>query len=505
MRKDNAMSILRRLYPHCKLMVSRHRKKEPTQLYRLMADFMRIYTSHRPVILFVTHRLHGGTERHIRELSLHLEDDAEVLVLRPYLWDVVVLEWTRSEERFRLYFRKDHDYPALLNFLRLAGTGQVHFHHLFGHNPKIRNIAADIGVPFDFTVHDYYAICPRISLTSTNNRYCGEPSEQQCNACLQLEPYAGSTNIRDWREQNRAMLQKAERVFAPSEDAARRIRNYFKAARIVLAPHLDIEPEINLPDPKVAPLPQGKKLRIVVIGAMSKIKGADILERCAILTQKHNLPLQFHLIGYAYKDMASLPDDVLSIHGEYADSDLQQLILETRPHVIWFPAQWPETYSYTLSTALMSGFPIIAPNIGAFAERLNQRPWSWICPWNWSADEWNNFFVQIKTDHFMAGLTPNVIGNTRTTTNYRYLDYVQAGNCRVLAQSELSEVHHLLMEHGRTPFNLFERVVLDSRIILDPLLRLLMYTFPVIRKIGGIFSPRHRRMFKAWLAGRWPS
>lgn len=38
-----------------------------------------------------------------------------------------------------------------------------------------------------------------------------------------------------------------------------------------------------------------------------------------------------------------------------------------------FPAQWPETYSYTLSHALASGLPIIAPNLGAFPERLSGR------------------------------------------------------------------------------------------------------------------------------------
>ena len=472
---------------------------------RLIADFIRLSTSHRPVILFVTHRRGGGVERHVRELSLYLKEGAEVLVLRPYLWKVVALEWIRPDERFRLYFRMDRDYPALLSFLRLTGVGQVHFHHLFGHRPKIWNIAADIGVPFDITIHDYYAICPRISLTSIDNRYCGEPDEQQCNTCLQLKPHAGYTNIQNWRAQNGAMLQKAMRVFVPSEDTGQRIRKYYKDIRIVLAPHLDIEPEISLPNPKVSPLPQDEKLRIVVIGAMSQIKGADILEHCALLTQKYNLPLQFHLIGYAYKDMAELPNNVFSIHGEYADSDLQQLILESRPHVIWFPAQWPETYSYTLSAALKSGIPIVVPNIGALAERLNQRPWSWLCPWDWSADEWNNFFVLIKTEHFLTAVSPNVISSTQVTTHYRYQDYFRSGKRHTLTQCDLSEARPLLMTHCRTRFNLLERVVLNSRIILNPSLRFASYVFPIINKITGGFSPHNRKVFDAWLAGRWPS
>lgn len=38
--------------------------------------------------------------------------------------------------------------------------------------------------------------------------------------------------------------------------------------------------------------------------------------------------------------------------------------------LIWFPAQWPETYSYTLSACLLGGWPVVAPDLGAFAEKV---------------------------------------------------------------------------------------------------------------------------------------
>jgi hypothetical protein len=37
--------------------------------------------------------------------------------------------------------------------------------------------------------------------------------------------------------------------------------------------------------------------------------------------------------------------------GQYAESELPALLAKVRPHVVWFPAQWPETYSYTLTAA----------------------------------------------------------------------------------------------------------------------------------------------------------
>lgn len=504
-RKQAAQKVLNRRHPFYSYLVQWHIRKDPARPYRLIVDFMRLKAPVRPVVLFVTHRRGGGTERHVQELSTHLKDRAEVLALRPYLWKAIALEWTRSGERFRLYFHMDRDYPALLNFLRLSGVTQVHFHHLFGHSPQIRNLPADLNTPFDFTIHDYYSICPRISLTSTDQRYCGEPDEHQCNSCLQTRPHAGSRNIQDWRDRYDALLNKARRVFAPSRDAAQRIGNYFKGARIVLAPHLDISPETSMPTPGALPLASQEKLRIAVIGAMSQIKGADILERCAILAAKHQLPLQFHLIGYAYKDMEELPPDVLSVHGEYKDADLGKLILETRPHLIWFPAQLPETYSYTLSSALLSGLPIAAPDIGAFPERTGNRPWSWICPWNWSADEWNHFFIKVRKDNFLTGTAPLLTNTMQAPACYRYEDYLHASTLHPFMERDLPAIRHLLAEHGGPQFNLAERLLLNSRSVLNLLLRIIRPASRTTKIFGKLFSPHNRKMLKAWLNGRWPS
>ena len=50
----------------------------------------------------------------------------------------------------------------------------------------------------------------------------------------------------------------------------------------------------------------------------------------------------------------------IAMTGEYAEADLPALLAKVKPHVVWFPAQWPETYSYTLSAAIDAGLPIVA-------------------------------------------------------------------------------------------------------------------------------------------------
>jgi hypothetical protein len=48
----------------------------------------------------------------------------------------------------------------------------------------------------------------------------------------------------------------------------------------------------------------------------------------------------------------------------------------------------------------------VAPDLGAFPERLSGRPWTWICPWYWLSEEWVQFFEGLVARHFDAGHGP---------------------------------------------------------------------------------------------------
>ncbi|WP_200848801.1 hypothetical protein, partial [Raoultella sp. 18093] len=133
---------------------------------------------------------------------------------------------------------------------------------------------------------------------------------------------------------------------------------------------------------------------------LSTIKGADVLEAVAVEAARRNAPVDFHLIGYGYRSLQTQPRARLTVHGEYSDKDLPQLLQWLEPELVWFPAQWPETYSYTLSAALLAGLPVAVPDIGAFRERIAGRPWSWVLPWDATAAGWLAWFDQVRTAHF---------------------------------------------------------------------------------------------------------
>jgi glycosyltransferase involved in cell wall biosynthesis len=123
-------------------------------------------------------------------------------------------------------------------------------------------------------------------------------------------------------------------------------------------------------------------VRVGVIGAVNKHKGGGILLRVATYAAAEHVPLEFVVIGHADRAFRQ----VVEVYGRYVDSELDAILVREQLDVIFFPAVWPETYSYTLTAAMRSGLPIVAFDLGAIAERLRAHQVGTILPpelaWN---------------------------------------------------------------------------------------------------------------------------
>ena len=332
----------------------------------------------RPAIVFVSHAWGGGIRRHMDDLAALLAERADVLYLEPADGDTVRVHWPRAGERFEAWFRLPADLPVLAGTLRAIGVVRLHFHHVHALPRAILQLPAACGLPYDCTLHDYYAICPQYHLADENGRYCGEPDEAGCAACIRGRPVQWDLDVRTWREMFATFLHGASRVIAPSRDVAERIGRYVTGLAIDVWPH----PERPLALP-------ASPLRAVTLGNLSPEKGLAVVAQCAADAKRRGLPLVFHVLGATTVPIAQSPDAPLTIHGSYDESALPQLLAAERADVLFFPAQVPETYSYTLSVALATRTPIVASALGAFPERLAGRPGVRLVPWNATPQEWN--------------------------------------------------------------------------------------------------------------------
>ncbi len=421
-RRRSAAETVQRLYPEYQRRIGDHLRTDPAKVYRIAVSGWRMRQSGRPVILSISHDRGGGVEQYVAELRESLAGRAEMLVLTPSDCGAVILRNLAPDDDFRVAFDVGADYGALLELLRYCGVSRLHVQHLLGHTLDVRRLKDDLDVPMDFSVHDYFAICPQVTLTDAAGRYCGEPDAEGCNACLAGRPPWPRLDIAAWRKKYAPIIIASDRVIAPSRDAADRLRRYFPGANIVAAAHPGKRANI---EPSPSPLTPDRPLVIAVLGVMTVHKGIHRLRSCAEAAQRQNLPLRFELVGYVDKAVLESSEPFIQT-GPYTRDQLPGLLRDTGAQVVWFPAQWPETFSYTLSACLEQGLPVIAPDLGAFAERVAGRSWSWIVPWNWDTGRMLEFFLAVRRDHFLTGVAPAVpaTGGRAVADDFYWTEYL---------------------------------------------------------------------------------
>lgn len=402
-KKTKALKVLQKLHPEYSQLVHKHIQEDPAREMRLRVDFLRFQRSKHKKILFVVHALGGGTEQHCMELVSAIANKAHVFKIYPVIGGLTCLESYSETEAIQLYFDLPVDYVILKQVVRALGIDLIHFHHTLGVAEAILSLAKDLNLAQYFTIHDYHLVCPQITLTGEDNRYCGEEGIAQCKTCVGGKTLERSAQtIESWRERANHILVSSHRVIVPDKDVSARYNRYFPHLKTITTPHLE---RASIKDVHLVLPSKDEPLRIAVIGALSPVKGADLLEAVSLDCAKNNIAVKFKLFGYAYRHLSG--GDHLDVSGKYATDDLPRMLEQWKPHLVWFPAQWPETYSYTLSQCMHLGLPVVATNLGAIAQRLSTRPYSWVLPWQTTPSEWMHWFASFAIGNIAKpGLQP---------------------------------------------------------------------------------------------------
>lgn len=339
-------------------------------------------------ILHVSHSYGGGTEQYIKDQSsFNVEDGYTPVVLRfddRGLSEMTIrLKGSHLEGLFATTHKETwlrNEIDQLKQDLLSFGFERLHLHAPFGMPLDFLEWLVET-YPTQVTIHDYAWICPRVTLTKIGARYCEEPPVEQCNRCIQNNPpheglryflSAEGGDVAHYRQAFAGILAKAEVVFGGAQDVVDRMERHGIHANYKVVPH---------PHPAGSPflrrieIPRGKRagggpVRVALIGGISEIKGFHKFFECAEEAERKRLPIEFLVFGTTADDgrLAHLKN--VRLLGAYKDEELDELMLVHKPEVAFFPNQWPETYSYTLSHAFRFGVLPIVTDLGAPAERV---------------------------------------------------------------------------------------------------------------------------------------
>jgi GT2 family glycosyltransferase/glycosyltransferase involved in cell wall biosynthesis len=316
-----------------------------------------------PAVLFVTHAMGGGIEKHIQDLIELAGPALRIEILRPFGINGLSLEDTNGQR----IFWDQYDRNKSLNLLRARHYQRVHLHHWQGHPPEILKLHRELLLPLDITVHDFGFYCPRNNLSQDDVNYCGEPELSQCEQCIERRPNPWLWRVETWREEMHALLRQAERVIAPSKAVVSRMQKHFPDIRLQVMDHPPRHEWISHAGHQISPV------KVLIPGGLSGFKGLHRVVAAATWAQKNELAVFFTIVGYTSDAVPVWPALPLTITGEYPDAQLPQLLALQRADVVWIPGQIPETWSYTLDAALLTGLPILAQDSsGAVSERLLQ-------------------------------------------------------------------------------------------------------------------------------------
>ncbi|VEA72764.1 Uncharacterised protein [Serratia rubidaea] len=441
-RKTRALELLSALHPNYTKDVMDFIARDPAKKARQQLLLRILAKKNVSKVLLVTHKMSGGVTQHIRELSDFYRQQAHFLVLKPEVDGqsvALLLDADGNECHEKFVIDISRGYETLLSLLRFIGVGHIHYHHLIGVPKQLLKLSDDLGCRYDITIHDYYFVNANPSLTKKNGMFAGEEPDIRDRLCNEHYPKPEGMSAIQWRSIYQAWLEGAERVIFPSANTQVRFITAFPGVEknSIIAWHPDYENNAPYPDAK-SDYQVGKKLKVLILGAIGREKGALLLDEVANELKHENI--EFHLLGYAFRPL----NGGVICHGAYTSSDIDGKLDEIQPDIVWFPARCPETYSYTLSIALEQGLPVLVPNLGAFAERVNGRRFSRVVAWDSSVQQMCTLWRSLLNDpaaFFSAENVPSTLdmSMTKRTVDFYRHEYLQDNWLR---ESELGTVDY---------------------------------------------------------------
>lgn len=332
------------------------------------------------IILILTHNHIGGSKLFLNEYIASEFKGCEIYFLQAEnvidnpknLPDKLILTNYHDPEQKLIFDASVKNFNEIIKNLRVT---EIFINHLIHFNLDFITICLlSSCVPFTYFIHDYNCIC-----CNTHLAYCYLSSCELSTTNEICKHYLEEIKIKNWREIWEIFLSSAKKIIAPSSYAADIVRHVYPNLPIEVRPHFVIAP---LSRTFKAEFATREKLRIAFLGVLSEYKGAKYLFQLNEFIRRENLPIEFVVIGDYPNKLFIDTNEGIIFAGAYEVNEISNRLAEYETGIVAVLSSVAETYCYTASEAILSGYPVITLSIGAHALRVTRNDCGWVIPFD---------------------------------------------------------------------------------------------------------------------------
>lgn len=315
------------------------------------------------------------------------------------------LDLSQAPEPFRWSFRNPEIGSWFDSFLRDTRPDLMHINSCYLLSATVLQVAYEVGIPTVLTLHDYWFLCPLITLLRRDGSICRHPVEAiRCVWCLlsakrryrmpdrALRGRLGDAFTKIGRseivakaiglmpqiaamEERRSFLKQAlgmvDVAICPSRFLMDKVAAYgFQPRRMVYLPFglENVAPLSNQPNER------REKLRIGYLGQIAPRKGVDLL--LMAFKKLRPKPGECELIIYGHVASASsygrkllrIAGDhpFITFAGPYPNSEVGRVLNSV--DIVVVPSVWYENRPTVIIEAFAYRTPVIASDLGGMAE-----------------------------------------------------------------------------------------------------------------------------------------
>lgn len=242
----------------------------------------------------------------------------------------------------------------------------------------IMNWILQTRLPFDFFIHDYFCVCANQFL-DCQVKYCAE-NETHPNCRKYFKRFGmPNVNIQTYRKAFITFLSRARKIYTPTSYTAGIVKQFYPQLEIEPKPHSILIPMQRTFKKRFA---EREKLRITFLGDLIRHKGQAYFLLGNEFIRRENLPIEFVHLGTYHNEIVAGTKEGVIFAGKYDNKEVSKLLMKYETAIVAIMSNVPETYCYTASEAILSGYPLLSLNVGSHAARIQRNDCGWTMPIN---------------------------------------------------------------------------------------------------------------------------